>query len=544
MAKLVSVEQMQSIERMADKNGLSYKKMMENAGNALAKKIKSIAHRYFANDVSIVGLVGPGNNGGDTLIALSNLANSFSQVTCYLLYKKAEQIELIDSVSRNGGKIVYREDDSDFKILTKIINENEILLDGVLGTGIKLPLHDDVKDFLALVKSTVEGQEFPPIIIAVDCPSGVDNDTGESAAETISADFTVCMAAVKQGLLKLPAYQHIGELIVVEIGLTKKNSEIYNITNNVASHKVVDSFKVARPLDSHKGTFGTCMIVAGSSSYTGAALLAGKAAYRVGSGLVTIAIPSVLHAIIAGHLPEATWILLPNEMGSISEPGANVLMSYIDNADSLLIGCGLGIENTTFEFMKSLLYKDNRTISDQTRIGFIHTSDSKDIKKKLELPPLVIDADGLNLLNRISGWSKLLPENSILTPHPGEMSMLTGIPKEDIQKDRLNIARKFSSEWNAIVVLKGAFTVIASPGGDTTTIPIATQALARAGSGDVLAGMISGFLAQGVQPYNAAIAGAWYHAQAGLLAAEKLGCTESVIASDIVDAINEALTSV
>ena len=541
MAKLVSVEQMQSLERGADKNGLSYKKMMENAGAALAKEIQAIAHRYYANGISIVGLVGPGNNGGDTLIALSKLASSNNQVICYVLHKKNEQQELIKSIVKNDGIVVYHEDDTNFKILIKIVKNSRIIIDGVLGTGFKLPLRQDVKVILEHVKKTLEKLEIPPIIVAVDCPSGVDNDTGETAHETISADFTVCMAAVKEGMLKLPAYKFIGELVVVEIGFTKRNSEISEITNNVADDKVVDSFKVDRPLDSHKGTFGTCMIVAGSSSYSGAALLAGKAAYRVGSGLVTMAVPSMIHAIIAGHLPEATWILLPNEMGSISESAGKVLMNYIHNADSLLIGCGLGIEDSTFEFLRTFLADNNRTIKDQTRIGFLINSDQVDSGKKVKYPPLVIDADGLKLLKKIPDWSKLLPESSILTPHPGEMEILTGINKEEIQKDRLEIARKFAGKWNAVVVLKGAFTVIASPGGDTTTIPIATQALARAGTGDVLAGMIAGFLAQGVPPYEAAIAGTWYHAQAGLIAAEKFGCTESVMAGDLLEVINEAM---
>jgi len=528
---------MQSLEKLADKNGLSYRKMMQNAGTALAKEIQTIAHRYYADEVSINGLVGPGNNGGDTLIALAKLAGFNHNVTGYLLFKKIDQQELIDEVISNGGSIVFAQSDNDFKLIEELMYSCDILLDGILGTGFKLPLHTDLKAFLVKIKKYLEEMEIPPIIVAVDCPSGVDNSTGETSEETITADFTVCMAAVKEGLLKLPAYTHIGELIVVDIGLTRKNSEI-----NEIKKEVVNSYKITRPLDSHKGTFGTCLIVAGSSSYSGAALLAGKAAYRVGAGLVTMAVPSILHAILAGHLPEATWILLPHQLGSINESASNVLLKYVNNADSMLIGCGLGREDTTLEFMKSFLTEKANIRTELPRIGFLHTSDQVSDGKNIKLPPLVIDADGLNLLSQITNWHKLLPEYTILTPHPGEMQLLTGVSKEKIQNDRLNIARKYADEWHTIVVLKGAFTVIASPGGDTTTIPVATSALARAGSGDVLAGMIAGFLAQGMQPYKAAITGAWYHSQAGLIAAEKLGCTDSVMAGDVINAISESIS--
>jgi ADP-dependent NAD(P)H-hydrate dehydratase / NAD(P)H-hydrate epimerase len=541
MPKLVTVEQMQSFEKQADKSGLTYQNMMQKAGSALAKEIQSIAHRYYADEVSIVGLIGPGNNGGDTLIALAKLAESYNGVTGYLLFNKKEQQELIDNVVSHGGNIVYGKDDIDYKIISELVNTSDILIDGVLGTGLKLPLHGEIKSFLEKIKNTIGKQEIPPIIIAVDCPSGVDNDTGETAEETVSADFTVCMAAVKKGLLKLPAYEHVGELIVVDIGFSKKNSDIYEIKNEVASNEVVNSYKIARPLDSHKGTFGTCMIVAGSSSYSGAALLAGTAAYRVGAGLVTMAVPSNLHGILAGHLPEATWILLPHQLGSISESAASVLLRFVNNADSMLIGCGLGLEDTTYEFMKTFLTNRTNNVIEQSRIGFLPVADQNNSGKKVPLPPLVIDADGLKLLTKIENWHKLLPENSILTPHPGEMQILTDLSIKDIQNDRLNIARKFAVEWNAIVVLKGAFTVIASPAGDTTTIPVATPALAHAGTGDVLAGMIAGFLAQGMESYKAAIAGAWYHSQAGLIAAEKLGCSDSVMAGDLLDAISESI---
>jgi NAD(P)H-hydrate epimerase len=174
-------------------------------------------------------------------------------------------------------------------------------------------------------------------------------------------------------------------------------------------------------------------------------------------------------------------------------------------------------------------------------IGFVPEG-NKSQEKDRTLPALVIDADGLTLLAKIKDWHKALPSQVILTPHPGEMSTLTGLTKDEIQEDRQSIASKYAKEWGHIVVLKGAFTVVASPDGRATVIPVASPALARAGSGDVLAGLIVGLRAQGLDAFDAAVAGAWIHAQAGLYAADDLGSTASVVASDILNSIPDVLS--
>lgn len=539
--KLVSVEQMLSFEKEADANGLSYQKMMENAGMGLANEIRQIAHSHCDDNVKLLGLVGPGNNGGDTLIALCQFAEQKMDVTAYLINRGTLDDHLLVQFKNVGGKAVVCEEDLRYKFLNELIMKSEILIDGVLGTGFKLPLKSEIRLPLQNINKTIQELEIPPIVIAVDCPSGIDNNTGEVSDESIPADFTICMAAVKQGLLKLPAYEFVGELKVVDIGFTKKNSSLLSVKHRVADEALIKTFAIKRPLDSHKGTFGTALIVAGSLSYTGAALLAGKAAYRVGVGLVTLGVPTPLHGCLAGHFPEATWLLLPHEMGAVAGSAATVLMNNFEKADALLIGCGLGTEDTTFDFIETVLCDSSKTIKNHGRIGFIQNKDSNIAKQNYKVPPLVVDADGLNLLAKIPDWTKILPNNSILTPHPGEMETLTGVSKEKIQANRLSVAEHFAKEWKQIIVLKGAFTIIAAPDGSTTTIPVATPALARAGSGDVLAGMIVSFRAQGMDAYSAAISGAWYHAKAGLLAAETMGGSTSVMAGDIIEAISAAI---
>jgi NAD(P)H-hydrate epimerase len=271
-------------------------------------------------------------------------------------------------------------------------------------------------------------------------------------------------------------------------------------------------------------------------------VLAGESAYRVGAGLVTLAVPAPVHVALAGRFPEATWVLLPHELGVISANGAEVLAKQFDRASALLLGPGFGTENTTKEFIENLLEGRYSAKKTAQRIGFLHQETEKKEENNTKIPPMVIDADGLKLLAQIKDWQKKIPAPAILTPHPGEMSVLTELTKDEIQENRLEIAGRYAKEWGHVVVLKGAFTVIAAPDGRTTVIPVASPALARAGTGDVLAGLIVGLRAQGLEAYEAAVAGAWIHAQAGLYAADDLGTTASVLAGDVLDSISDVIS--
>jgi NAD(P)H-hydrate epimerase len=299
-----------------------------------------------------------------------------------------------------------------------------------------------------------------------------------------------------------------------------------------------------RPRNAHKGTFGRALVVAGSVNYTGAAYLAGAAAYRIGAGLVTVAVPAPLHSILAAALPEATWLLLPHELGVIATGGAEILIKELDQCQSLLIGPGLGLEKTTGHFLRRLLGVEDET--HKGRLGFAQraSDEASTPAQRAALPPLVIDADGLKLLAQIEGWPALLPKETVLTPHPGEMATLTGLDKSALQADRIGLAQKYAAEWGQVVVLKGAFTVVAAPDGRTTVQPFATSALARAGTGDVLAGAIAGLLAQGLKPYEAAVAATYLHGRAGELAAIAMGTTASVLAGDVLSKLAEALGEV
>jgi hydroxyethylthiazole kinase-like uncharacterized protein yjeF len=535
--KLVTVSQMQAIEKEAIAGGLTIDQLMENAGQGLADVVLDL----FIDEIEpeAVGLVGLGNNGGDTLVALTALVEEGWKAKAYLVKRKKD--DLVKRFTDAGGEVLAGRDG--FDQLAESIEVADVLLDGVLGTGIQLPLKKDVAELLSEVNDILDSLEEMPLVIAVDCPTGVDCDSGEVAEETIPADITVTMAAVKQGLVKLPAFEYVGEIEVVDIGLPDDLASLKEVNTEVAEAESVAALLPERPLESHKGTFGTALIAAGSINYTGAAILAGEAAYRVGAGLVTLAVPAPLHGVLAGHFPEATWVLLPHEAGRISENAFDVMAKNFEGASALLIGPGLGTETTTKVFLEDLLAGRSAQKKAAARIGFVHEESApKKDETENKFPPMIVDADGLKLLAQIKDWHTKLPALSILTPHPGEMSVLTGLSKEEIQEDRQTVATKYANEWGHVVVLKGAFTLIASPDRRVTMIPVASPALARAGTGDVLAGLITGLRAQGLDAFDAAVAGAWIHAQAGLYAADDLGTTASVLASDVLNSVSDVLS--
>jgi NAD(P)H-hydrate epimerase len=510
--------------------------MMENAGQGLADVIFDL----FVDEIEpeIVGLVGPGNNGGDTLVALTALAESGWGASAYLVKRKKD--DLVKRFTDAGGELITGREA--FANLAESIEVADVLLDGVLGTGIKLPLKKDAAELLEEVNLILESLDEGPFVVAVDCPSGVDCDSGDVAEQTIPADLTVTMAAVKQGFLKLPAFEYIGELEVVDIGLPHDLKSLMDVDTDVAEADSIAALLPERPLASHKGTFGTALLAAGSLAYTGAAALAGEAAYRSGAGLVTLAIPAPLHAVLASQLPEATWVLLPHEKGAIASGAAEVLAKHFEKATALLIGPGIGTDSGTKEFIENILNNKFSPKKTLQRIGFVHGGNETKEDEEIKLPPLIVDADGLTLLSQVTDWYKKIPAASILTPHPGEMASLTGLSKQEIQEDRQAMAGKYAKEWGHVVVLKGAFTVVASPDGYLTVIPVASPALAHAGTGDVLAGLITGLRAQRLDAYDAAVAGAWIHAQAGLYAADDLGTTTSVMAGDILMSIPDVLS--
>jgi ADP-dependent NAD(P)H-hydrate dehydratase / NAD(P)H-hydrate epimerase len=504
--EIVSVTQMRFLEAEANARGVSYAAMMQTAGSGVARA--AIRFSPTGSARTVTGLVGSGNNGGDALVALTEMKKAGWTAYAYLVRPRQANDPLLAALIQSGIRVINSSSDTDFDTLNGLLRQSSLLLDGVLGTGITLPLRPEIARVLAHINSLSP----LPLVVAVDCPSGVDCDSGSAAPETIPARLTVCMQAVKQGLVKMPAFGLVGEIQIVDLHLPDALPTTADIHTRLVDRDMLVKALPQRSLEAHKGTFGTLAIVAGCLSYPGAALLAGRAAYRTGTGVVQMAVPAPLQVMLAGQLPEAIWLPLPDENGSHCPAGLDVLVNFIQRPTCLLLGPGFGQHPAAAQFIRALL--DSRYLQD----------------KQI---PLVLDADALRLVAQLPGWPDLLPPLTILTPHPGEMAALSGMSTTEIQRDRLSTAAHFAHQWGHILILKGALSIIASPSGETAVIPVATPALAHAGTGDVLAGMVAGLRAQKMAAFEAAWSAAYLHGQAGLLAAAQVGAAASVMAGDV-----------
>ena len=521
--KLLSVHEMVSAEKSADAEGHSYREMMEQAGRATAQAMQA---RFDVAKRRVLILVGAGNNGGDGLVVGRYLAEAGADVTFYLTHPRdPEQDEQYALVQKMGLLIVFQSFDNRYHFLRIRLQITDIIVDALLGTGTNRPIGGELAQLMRQLYSgllerngmltnqnesmVVSLTELPTrlprrvVVVAVDCPSGLNCDTGEIDPLALSADLTVTFAAPKRGHFIFPAATECGELCVAEIGIAPRH--LQSVQTEVATPKQIAHQLPERPADGHKGTFGSLLIAGSSADYWGATILAARAAYRMGCGLVAVAVPRVMRPIVAGQLPEAVLPSLPDQ-DNLGEDSAEALLPLLSRYRALLVGPGLG------------------THSDR----FLHK-----ILSAEQLPPLVLDADALNWLAKQSLWWERLPPHSILTPHPLEMSRL--MQEESMHSaDRIELARHFAERWQQIVVLKGAHTVVALPHGKVTLIPIVASALATAGSGDVLAGMIGSLLAQGSSAENAAVTGAYLHALAGQRWSRRNG-NAGLLAHEIAD---------
>lgn len=550
--RILSISEMRALESTADMAGYSFAQMMEQAGKSLA--IAVVQHMPVKGRRILV-LVGPGNNGGDGLVAARLLHDSGARVTAYLTNKRdPEQDSVFKQTHASGVTIVYAQDDPQYERLCPLTSQAHIILDSLLGIGAAPPVRGVIADVLRNVKAGLAQIAADPLtplnrppkpisprplIVAVDGPSGLDFDSGAIDPLALKAHLTVTFAAPKWGHFTLPGAEYVGELVVADIGIPK-NVEISSKGTAITTPENVRQWLPSRPLDAHKGTFGKALIVAGSVNYTGAALLAASAAVRTGAGLVTLAIPNLLHPAIVPALPEVTYILLPHTLGVLDGRAMSPLTEKLTGESSsaysaMLVGPGLSHTPETVSFMRRLLGLE----TGKRNTGFV-PSEAKVDDERPTLPPLVVDADGLNILSDIPDWHTLLPPGTILTPHPGEMARLTGKTTAEVQADRLRIAQTSAAAWGHVVVLKGAFTIIAAPNGESILLPFANPGLGSAGTGDVLAGAIVALRAQGLDAFKAAVAGAYLHGVAGEIVRERLG-TAGMAASDVAYALAEAI---
>jgi NAD(P)H-hydrate epimerase len=492
-------------------------------------------------DRRILVLVGPGNNGGDGLVAGRYLAESGAMVAFYLSKPRDAAADAnLARVAEMGLEVSQADYDQRFRVLRHRLRVTDIVIDALLGTGVSRPIEGPMAAIMEQVAAGIaerrgaaapqpaltsvteppgndgemsEERPMPLLVVAVDCPSGLNCDNGALDPLAVAADLTVTFAGPKRGHFKFPGATACGALVVADIGLDLKLPAIAAVPLELATAELARRLLPKRPGDGHKGTFGTALIAAGSLRYWGAPALAARGAFRGGAGLVTLAIPQRLRPALAGQFPEATYPLV-TDTDVLGVATANLLLGSLKSYQAILAGPGLGEAGS---FLTALLD------------GLREPAEGE------KPPPLILDADALNLIAALPDWPGRLPPGSILTPHPGEMARLVGRSLAAVRdEDRVELARERAAEWGHVVVLKGAYTVIAAPDGRMAILPFANPLMAVGGSGDVLAGIIVGLLAQGVEPYEAAVLGGYLHGAAGQLARDYWG-DAGLLASELAD---------
>lgn len=507
---LVTAEQMRAIDRHAIEGiGLPAAVLMENAGRAVAEEtLAFIRERGTAPGPWLV-LVGKGNNGGDGIVAARHLIEA--GIGAELLFAG-------DPGALTGEAALQRDIAAKMGIPAGVYKPGTVaweryagVVDGLLGTGAAGAPREPAASLIR------EANASGLPIVAIDIPSGLDADTGGVHEPCIRADVTVALAFCKCGLMQYPGAGVAGRVVVRAIGIPAALADRYGVRTWLATKEAIRralgvGLPLERPADGHKGTFGHALVVAGSAAYGGAGLLAAKAALRAGAGLVTWALPQAMAKAMAGRLPEAILAGAGGDAaGNWTADSAKALAKLAEGKKAAVVGPGIG-----------------RFPGDAAWLKELWTS----------LPiPLVLDADALNMLAAADGlreWPRRRAP-AVLTPHPGEMARLAGTSVADVQRDRIGTARSFAVRHGVILVLKGARTVTALPDGRAFINPTGNAGMATAGTGDVLAGLVAGLLAQGLAPEAAAVAGVYMHGEAGDRAAKRRPSPASLMAGDLLD---------
>lgn len=506
--KLVTVEEMRRLEQAAMAAGVSERQMMEEAGLAVAQEAWMTLGTLEGR--RIVVLAGPGNNGGDALVAARHLADWGADVTVFApLGRRADDLRQ----ELEAREVPILEGDAGRSALEELLRAADLVIDGLLGIGKARPIEPDSPLGITLrALREARSRRPPPRLVAVDIPTGLDADSGQVDPLTVPPDLTVTFGLPKVGMYQTPGSAYVGRVQVIDIGIPREAME--SVALELLTARWLRSALPARPEDANKGTFGRVLVVGGCRRYLGAVALAATSAYRAGAGLVTIAAPAPLQPAIAPLVAEATWLPQPcDEDGFLQGETARVLRGELGAFDAAVVGCGLGHTEETRALIWALL-PDLGTL----RRGF------------------VLDADGLNALAALPDGPERLPKHGVLTPHPGEMARLLGRDVRAVQADRIATAREAARRFGCVVVLKGAHTVVADPEGRVRLSPYANPLLASAGTGDVLAGLIGGYLAQGKEPFEAASLGVYVHAAAGESLREQLG-EAGLLARELADRV-------
>ena len=494
--RLVTPLEMMKLEDLTNQSGVSYDSMMDQAGSGLAVHIARAALEQGKN--SIVFLCGNGNNAGDCFVAAAKLAKQFNVTVCmtagipktrtaYTKYRQLKNIPIINAQDT----------------IREAVRNASVIVDGVFGIGFRGELPPFIRELSGIIAEAPD-----KLCIAVDIPSGGSGLSGTVAEGTLHCKMTVTFGAAKTGMFIPPLSEYCGAVYLVEIGIPADAFEQLSYPVMHLADADIRALLPARPMNAHKGMFGTLLTVAGCRNMPGAAMLAVQAALRTGVGLSCLASEEGVCRMLVSQSPESIMLPLPTDnAGKLTAQAVPSILENAKTASAVLIGCGLGLTDGTRKLVTELL----------TQLTC----------------PVILDADGLNAVAPNIDILRKAKAPVILTPHPGEMSRLMRCSVSDIQKDRITAAKKLAARFpNTVVVLKGSGTVIATAE-HASVNTTGNSGMSKGGSGDVLAGIIAGLAAQHIPPEDAAKIGVYLHGLAGDCAAAEFS-RRAMLPSDII----------
>ncbi|MGN0612839.1 MAG: NAD(P)H-hydrate dehydratase [Porcipelethomonas sp.] len=496
----VTPQQMKFLESEADRNGNSFEMLMETAGKKLAEKITEMLSG--SPEKNVLFLCGSGNNAGDCFVAARYLENTDINCTAALLCGQPKtDISRLNFDRMKNTRILNGSEAVIEKIRSGGIS---LVADGVFGTG----FHGEIPPDIAEIFSMCSGLN----VLAVDVPSGGNCKTGAVSEGILNAAETVTFGFLKFGMTQYPLRTCCGKITVSDIGIPESYAESFDCVIRQTDMAFAKSVIPRKDSASHKGNFGRLLTLCGSETMPGACVMALGGALRSGAGLIQAAVPEKNAPVITASMPEVMLSFLEtDDDGFVTDSNYEKITGLSKKASAVLIGCGLGVTESTKKLVKRLVC---------------------DIDC-----PIILDADGINCIADSIDIIKQNRSGIVITPHPAEMARLCSKSTGEIQSDRLEAAAGFAKEYKAVVVLKGAGTVIAKP--DMVYVnPSGNPGMAKGGSGDILAGIIASLAAQKIDIFDAAVLGAFVHGLAGDAAAEKLGM-QSMTAADIIKNLPE-----
>jgi hydroxyethylthiazole kinase-like uncharacterized protein yjeF len=504
MQPLLTAAETRALDRETEARGTTIETLMERAGHAVARAAGAVAGGAYGRRTVVV--CGKGHNGGDGLAAARHLARGGAAVDVVLLDDPSGGASRAMVDRLRAVAVPIRAFDVD--TFGRTLGRADLVIDAIFGTGFRGTVEGVHADAIRLIGASSAA------VVAVDIPSGVEGDTGAVRGPAISADVTVTFGAPKVGDVLLPGAAHAGVLQVVDIGFP---ADLLRGEAQLIEAEDVAALLPARPLETHKRATGVVLVIAGSRRMTGAPRLVAEGAYRMGAGLVTVAVPEGILPVVQAGIPEATFLPLPQgPTGALAEAAWDRVADGLEAFDAVAVGPGLSTEEEAPAFVRRLVAGSP--------------------------VPVVVDADAVNAFAGRPADLARRAGDAVLTPHAGEFGRLFGMPSSEVAEDRLGLVRKAAAETHAVVLLKGTRTVIASPQGDVRVNPTGTSALATGGTGDVLTGAVAGCLARGLSALDAATAAAYVQGLAGQVAGAETA--EGTVASDVARAIPRAVRRV